>query len=205
MEALLQFARCSKDFREALRSCKTLPQACCDALEHGKTFSKMPLKSMRTYLAHLMADLALHADSRGWILDWGWLKVVVEIYRSAPFEEMRHFTGNALIAGLQTLILNSDTLRQLRDMDAVSILQPHNEKIDAARSRFWDDFCKAVLSGIEDNRTLSRCNKLALLRMTGDFDLPTLCSWDACSAGVEIDSGRKFKECAACGLVAYCR
>jgi hypothetical protein len=67
-------------------------------------------------MAHLMAHLARHADSsRGWILDWGWLKVVVEIYRSAPFEELRHFTGNGLIGGLQTLILNSDTIRQLRE------------------------------------------------------------------------------------------
>jgi hypothetical protein len=110
MEALLHFARCSKEFREALRSCKTLPQACCDALEIGKTLLEVPLESMRAYLAHLMANLALHADSRGWILDWGWLKVVADIYRSAPFEEMRHFTGNALIGGLQTLILNSDTV-----------------------------------------------------------------------------------------------
>jgi hypothetical protein len=94
---------------------------------------------------------------------------------------------------------------QLRDMDAIFILRPHKEKINAARSGFWDAFCKAVLLGIEDKRTLSRYEKRVLLRKTGDFELPTLCSWDACSAGAEIDSGRKFKKCAASGLVAYCR
>lgn len=212
LEGLLHFARGSQAFRTALKGCTSLPDMLRLALskETAGLFSNASKchEMIMDYSCLLLAALIEHSDSRKWILDWGWKDLVSSLFSFVTLDEMKDTIGSTLLLGLINLMTDSTTLDKLRRMDAVKILSPHKQKMNSRDPLFWDHFTNFLLG---PERKHSRgCQKSLLCgmkRRIRNHELPTFCSWEACSAGPESSSGycgKRFQECAACGLAAYC-
>ncbi|GAQ81506.1 hypothetical protein KFL_000820130 [Klebsormidium nitens] len=77
--------------------------------------------------------------------------------------------------------------------------------MDASDPLFWDHF-ENFLQGPGKKHSRG-CQRTRLCGMKGirNHELLTICSWEACLADPEFYCDQKrFQECAACGLVAYC-
>ena len=194
-----------------MRNCSSLVQALCYVAseEYASCATAVPAcRRVVSSVCCLIADLTLHADSRAWVVEWGWLQIVVEVLKTATSDELRSMVGVALYAGLVTVLLDSDTSSKLRAMGARDTLWPYKEKIQKLDPNLWDNLCETILSDTspEAGKFDAALRKHTEFLLVGMRDLPTLCSWDGCTAGEEEHpAGSRFKECASCGLAAYCR
>jgi hypothetical protein len=211
LEGLLHFARASKLIRESMRaSVDLLP-----SLEHflsEKYMEKVDLDVFlraRKYLAQLVEALTMSEDSRSWIIEVGYMKLLAGLYRTAHLQQDEEATDASSIALLR-LSRFPKCVELMKKHRVHLLMEPHSTIIESSfpKRGFWKDFERRIRAGIcESSCDLKYCKNLAKLERSIVYETPTVCSWGGCTIQLQaaLSKTTKFSKCARCSIAHYCR
>lgn len=206
LEGLCNFARASKLIREEMRmSADLLPslEYLLSAEYAGQVDREAFLGSRRT-VAKLAEALTICKDSRSWMIELGYVKLLAEVYRTAHLQQDKGPTEAASFALIRLRACPIST-ELMKAHGVHRLLKPHSKIIDSINPGFWEDLERRILAGAEDEpwKDYKHTAKITR-RMT--YVTPTVCSWGGCTLkkGSEMDA-IKFKKCARCAIAHYCR
>lgn len=212
LDSVADFARYSRVFRDAMKD--TLEEIslfeCFSVFLAGDFLAVISARKadrIRRVMADLAVSLSMSPDSQIWALDKGLLKLVAAIYKATTMRQVRDdnrkeehpplFRCNTV---LFTLLETPATLSKLRAHNALAGFRPHKRKMNEADPSInvWRSF-EAQLQGVplQWPTLAQKCKEVRPPEI--------VCSWKLCSAGQEVDAGKKFGKCALCQVSRYCR
>lgn len=209
LQGLLHFARASKLSRGSMRaSIDLLP-----SLEHflsEKYTEQVDLDvflGARNCLAQLVEALTMSEDSRSWIIEVGYMKLLAGIFRTAHLQQDKEATEASSFALLR-LSRFPKCVELMRKYRVHLLMEPHSRIIESSFPvrGFWKDFERRIRAGIcESSCDLKYCRELAKLERSIVYQKPTVCSWEGCTIQLQaaLSKTTKFSKCACCS-VAHC-
>ncbi|GAQ84732.1 hypothetical protein KFL_002030140 [Klebsormidium nitens] len=220
LECLVNFARGSKRFRDALRD--SLDQRSgfeqfkdlLDAEFLSSLFAPVALK-IRLHLSSLAVNLAFSADSQSWAIDMGLLKLVAAIYEASPLQELSAPSQRRMAPAfrcnkvLLRLLAEDTTAEKLRAHNAFSEFRPHQRKIHDAEPepnpwQFFEQRLRGVTFRADTPAILAQDWKLVEESCSGSVPAHVVCAYKGCAASREPVVGKGFSKCGRCHVARYC-
>lgn len=209
LRSLATFAHASKMFRQKMQAVdmNLLPAVQKLFSEHNAFLSQEVIYVSLESLARLTETLSLSPDSRGWMINAGYLQVLTELVRS---ERVVHKEEDNVILrcalSLLRLVESNQCLEKMKESDVFSLLDPYSNLLDKVIPCLWT-YVEAKLSDYAWSKEELLTNCVAsdpIWKKLRRFALPTVCSWGVCTAP-ESDSTTAFSKCGRCGVAHYCR
>lgn len=218
LEGLANFARSSEPFRRQLQLPAQEAVGLMPSLErlltkdHLQKLNATAVQQCREYAARFVVSLALSNDSRQWVLENGYFRIVAAIFGSQNpgFIPPGVRDGAVVICNMVffRLMESRECLELMKRDDVISLLRPHRAKMNAANDELFENLTAVVLRG-EPAPPEARATQLEwevlAAGATGRELVPVVCSWEGCAEGPETPRGRRFERCASCQLAYYCR
>jgi hypothetical protein len=164
----------------------------------------------RNCLAQLVEALTMSEDSRSWIIELGYMKLLAGIYRTAHLQQDEEATETSSFALLR-LSRFPECVELMKKHRVLLLMEPHFRIIESSfpKRGFWKDFERRIRAGIcESPYDLKDWKNLAKLERSIVYQTPTVCSWGrGCTIQPQaaLSETTKFSKCARCSIAHYCR
>lgn len=149
LQGIANFAHVSKLFRQEMQAIymNLLPAVRKLFFEYDSSnLSEEEVYASREALAKLIETLALSADSRVWMIDTDYLRVLTELFRfDRPAKNEKATVIIRCAYALLRLLESQECLQKMRESDVLSLLKSYSGLLDNRRPGLWSHIEKKLL------------------------------------------------------------